>query len=218
MIELRVPEEIQIGIEKLISLETNQLDELFSVFSEAKPTLLASQLTDVVVSNIKTISKGDVGEIVTGIVGLYAGITSLEMPPIEFIHSVLSSMELELPEEQFRTLKDYLERVLQLESITVTSKALDVLLEHEHTLHNSRMMTDVRPIFVGDPQEGMSASVIIHTLKLRYHEGRELKQIYVALDSSDIKSLQEVLRRAQQKEERLKADLKKANIRYLPTE
>ena len=44
----------------------------------------------------------------------------------------------------------------------------------------------------------------IHILRLRYHEGKETKEFFVALDSEDVVDLLRLLRRAQVKESTLK--------------
>ena len=55
--------------------------------------------------------------------------------------------------------------------------------------------------------------MIIHNLDIHYHKDSEVhKDIYIAMDSNDIKELLDVLQRAQKKEEVLLALLTKTGI------
>jgi len=99
-------------------------------------------------------------------------------------------------------------------SLGTTSKALDVMTEHERILCGARVITDVRSVFA-DPAEKPTAAVIVHMLKISYHQNREHKDFYVALDSSDVRKLKEILQRAELKAKSLSAVLAGTGISIL---
>ena len=64
-------------------------------------------------------------------------------------------------------------------------------------------MTDMRPVFGSD--EKPAGAVVVHTLKLTYHEGpkRSLREFFVAMNRDDLDELREVLDRALRKQSEL---------------
>jgi hypothetical protein len=60
---------------------------------------------------------------------------------------------LEIPKERREHFKERLINLLSFETLTVTTTAVDILTEHEHTLCRARILTDVRPIFRDNPEE-----------------------------------------------------------------
>ena len=118
-------------------------------------------------------------------------------------------------------IRRYLGKFLSTESLIVTSKAFDVLTEHEHTVHDLRIITDLRPIFkessLEEPVGAPVAAVITHTLKISYHRGREVAEFFLALDDQDIDLLKQLFARAEAKESSLKQILKKSGIPCIET-
>jgi hypothetical protein len=109
-----------------------------------------------------------------------------------------------------------LNRLLTLRSIVFTSKAFDLATEHEHPFGQARILTDIRAIF--EPQDELlktGAALIVHVLKLRDRHGEEF---YTALGPSDLRDLQSVISRAQQKEEQLRNRLTTAGVQCLDDE
>ena len=87
--------------------------------------------------------------------------------------------------------------MLGVDALDVSARATDLMYEHEHTVHGPiRVLTDVRPIFGSDPEGDPKGVVIAHTLKISYHEGRQIKEFFVALDSEQLSELAGVLERA----------------------
>jgi hypothetical protein len=110
-------------------------------------------------------------------------------------------------------LRERLARLLPLKSLAITSKAYDLLTEHEHPFGTARVLTDVRTIFE-DSDEGTApaAALIVHVLKLRDLNGQEY---YTALSRSDLRDLHEVIQRAVRKEEQLRVELARTTVSCL---
>ncbi|MCL5097631.1 MAG: hypothetical protein M1608_08905 [Candidatus Omnitrophica bacterium] len=102
----------------------------------------------------------------------------------------------------------FLHRLLILlsfeKSLGVTSKTFDVMTERERILCESRILTDIRPVF-GKPSDRPTAAIIVHNLKIIYHQDGEHHEFYVALDGEDIRTLKGVLERAEKKEQSLQS-------------
>lgn len=104
------------------------------------------------------------------------------------------------------------------ESLGVTAKALSVRSEYAAIYCRARIVTDVRPIFGPDPTTAPLAAVIVHTLRITYHDGDSHKDFYVALDAGDLRQMRELAERASKKEASLKAEIVRTRMRYLEPE
>ena len=60
--------------------------------------------------------------------------------------------------------------------------------------------------------------MIVHTLKISYHEGRRVKEFFVSLDPEQVDELIRVLGRAESKAESLKRMLSATNVPYIDGE
>ncbi len=106
-------------------------------------------------------------------------------------------------------------RLLRFEQpLGIAAKGLDLWVAHEHTLHALRIVTDVRPVFKAD-LERPGGAVIIHKLNLTYHDGDELREFFVAMDSADIRRLRTLLDRAERKAASLTSLLEASSVPLL---
>lgn len=113
--------------------------------------------------------------------------------------------------------RERLARILSIDSLNVASKAVLLHNEHEHDFCSARILTDVRPVFGDDPGLPPAGVIIVHTLKLSYHEGAggRLQEIYMSLGSHDIQELRDVLNRAETKAATLRASLEPTSLRII---
>jgi hypothetical protein len=107
------------------------------------------------------------------------------------------------------------EALSQESALAVSSKALDVMQDHARVFCYGRVLTDLRPIFKAEVEQGPSAFVAVHTLKIAYHEGGEHQELFVALDRNDIKQLADLLSRALKKEEALRSLASQRDLKIL---
>jgi hypothetical protein len=107
-------------------------------------------------------------------------------------------------------------------ALRITSKASEVIAENERRLcpDHSRVISDVRPVFSDEIGEQPDAAVVVHTLKIAYHQSdsEDVKEFFVSLDSQDLEKLQDLIDRAREKEESLKSMVKKSGVPYLDTD
>jgi hypothetical protein len=96
-------------------------------------------------------------------------------------------------------------------------KAMDVVLDHSHVFFHAKILTDIRPVF-NTKGDSIDAAVIVHNLRIHYEEDSDHKDFYVALDTSDIQELREVLDRADTKAKCLQGLVKKSGVSYLDAE
>lgn len=224
MAALRVPKSHQAGLAKIITLDDEAMSELYAALESTGPALTPQELAEKLGTKVSRISQEDVQSILRSLIGIHQvrGGSFVSVP--EFAEEICKAVEdarsetLKLPPERRETFKERITKLLGYEStLGTTSKALDVMTEHERILCGARVLTDVRSVF-GNPAEKPTAAVMVHMLKLSYHQDGEHKDFYVALDSSDVRKLKEVLHRAEQKAKSLGAALVATGISVLDSQ
>jgi hypothetical protein len=135
--------------------------------------------------------------------------SSSEVTNDEFNRDVTEALEEIIDSDEDRA---YAERfgarlkvLLSAGPFVLEGKATSLLISDENVYCKARAITDLRPIFRDDLEEGPEAMIVVHSLKLTFHRGsREHQVFHLALDASDIAELRGVLDRAEAKAKVLK--------------
>jgi len=221
MAALRIPRSHQTGLAKIIALDDEAMGELCAALESTDPALIPQEFAAKLGAKVPRIPRDDLENILRSLIGIYQvrGATSASAP--EFAEEICKAVEdsktesLQLPPERRQAFKQRVIKLLGYEgSLGTTSKALDVMTEHERILCGARVITDVRSVFA-DPAQKPTAAVIVHMLKISYHQDSEHKDFYVALDSSDVRKLKDILRRAELKAKSLSTVLAGTGISIL---
>jgi hypothetical protein len=86
--------------------------------------------------------------------------------------------------------KDDLKKLLSLKSpIDYSRKINGLFFDRQNVLVNSRIITDVRPVFNLDQVDDFKSTLVIHNLKIEYHENDEHKYAYFAIDKEELQKL-----------------------------
>lgn len=83
------------------------------------------------------------------------------------------------------------------------AKVQEVRRQYPHLYCTARVLSDIRPVFGPEASEKPLVGAVVHTLRITYHEGKGVEELYVALDASDLRSLRAVINRALQKDRTL---------------
>lgn len=226
MPEIRIPDEYRRGFAEIRQLTEQQAEELISALEAEPPTLEREKLRSAVASNVSSLARSDIDRIIDTLVSLYALKGSMNLETLEFVDTVRRAMdesgreELEFDEDKERELfKDHLTQLLKVDSLGIATRANDLLYEDKHAVRGStRVITDIRPVFRADPDEDPAAALIVHTLKVSYHDGGRIEDFLVTLDSEQIDELLRVLERAKSKAGSLKRTLEGAKIPFIDGE
>lgn len=222
---LIIPEQYGGGIQKIHHLSESQMMELLQTLTSERPMIGRKKLIACLKSKLTNLDENTVEEIATTLLALHSFRSFLDKSVDDFVQDIADSenlSSLEIPEAEHEPLKKRLLQLLSVQMLAIASKALNVLTAHEHVLDNTRILTDIRPIYRDDSanivEDEPAAAVIIHMLGLRYQDGGEVKEFFVALDTEDVRKMQAVLERANAKADTLKTMLKKAGVPYLEIE
>lgn len=222
---LRVPRRYERGIAKIRDLSDESAQELLSALRKTPPTYNQDSLSSAVAKMVDTIAASDAEEIVPALLSLYSHRDYSQLSVSEVAQGIAQDMEereaglLALPAEDRAEFEERLVQLLSIEPLGVTVRAGMLSLENEHTLRETRVLTDIRPVFdPGDSEPALTSAVIVHTLKLSYRDDNSPKDFFVALDTEDVRVLIEQLERAKSKAESLKSVLKTAEVPYIDAE
>lgn len=100
----------------------------------------------------------------------------------------------------------------------LTAKAGSVVAETARYFCESRILTDLRPVFDRDAAQGPMGFTIVHTMKVTLHGGpQDPEEVYFTLDASDLDALDETISRAREKYASLSRFVEQTQVRLLPT-
>lgn len=198
---LRIPENDRAGLSLLRAMPS----EAFAAF------LAALERSPQVIAEIPGVSPDDARLAIDALKSMYQARTYNDVPLDEFISDVCESLTeykvLKPGDEPL--LRERLARLLDIESLNISAKALVLRTDYPYTFCGVRIFTDIRPVFGQDASAVPPAMVLTHTLKLEYHGALgHLHELYVALRADDIAELREALDRAEIKVKSLEAMLK----------
>jgi hypothetical protein len=221
---LTIPEDYEEGYAKLIALDESAMGRFIAALQGAPMVLQPIDLASTVAERLEgSIKDDDVFEIILALVSLYPVEDDFENNDqlAEAICEAIiegDSEKLSLPEEGRERFKQRLIKLLDIDSVRVASKANGLLHDYERVICNARVLTDIRPVFGVSPEGPPKAALIVHMLKINYHDAEGLKEFYVAMDSDEMDQLMYVLDRADAKSKSLRAVLDAAKLPHVDSE
>ncbi|MBG1269484.1 hypothetical protein [Nostoc sp. WHI] len=222
--DLKIPDQYKSGIEFLLNTDDDVIDVIISVLRDFPPTLenVVYKISEKIVQTQKLDRRTAVNVVVT-LVSLRQLYKEQNLSNEAIVALVSSSIEQDaefaefFKSEQIEPFKQRLSSLLKaLESIAfsldILDKASDLLIEHERIFSDSRIVTDIRPVFDSETERKLEAVVLTYTLRIQYKDAEGTKEFYVALDSDDLENLHEQIVIAIDNREALGSVLKKAEI------
>lgn len=213
MATLEIPERYLGTVHRLLRLDDKTADEIRSSLeregqSAVPPNDIRSRMSRAVPDP----------EIMEALLSLYLVKSTRELPTEEFAEAVCVAAERQAsdqwtltPDERIRS-KGVLVKLLSVDSVSALSKAYDLQTSDERTFCDARIFTDLRPVFGPTIPEGPEGMVIVHHLRLSYHQPGTNRRFnfYVSLDAEDLKTLHKVVERAEQKADAIRTSVNKA--------
>lgn len=221
---LKIPERAREGLANILSLDAETYKKLVNVLASAKPKMSIRSFINSVAASV---DDRRIRPILDALIGLYVLLAHEGLDRIRVVESIQDAMEAENKSElhpKDGNWDDFKQRLQELlgfpGTLGITAKALDVFTAHEHVYceTESRILTDIRPVFTDNLSGVPTTATIVHTLKIAYHEGGAVKEVYIAMDSRDVRQLRGFLDRADAKAKSLKSLLDLAGVQYLKTE
>lgn len=220
MASLRVPKKHHKGLENFLRLSEESFQLFMSGIVDMAMTLNTKEVITEAISNVKDIPVNEVHIIVDAILSLSLAKATSDTENEEFVDELVQAIgenhEIAslIDEVGIETIKTRLETLFSITPLSIASKASSIMYEYKNVYYKSRAITDIRPIF-STTIDSVEAALILHSLRIHYHKAGIHEDFYVALDTSDLQQLIDVLERAKVKAEKLKVMLAASNTPYL---
>jgi len=90
-------------------------------------------------------------------------------------------------------------------ALRCTLKGINLIRETEHLYKDSRVLSDIRPVFVNSkPELNGNHAVLLHRLKLEYEDADRFRDIFLTLTRKQLDELKIVIERAIDKDVRIR--------------
>lgn len=204
---LEIPSEEQGMLASLVRLSDQSLGELESALREVKPTLDKEILISQLRENPGLARVSDLDGIVASLINIAGTAYSAGVDTDDVINAAIQTIRsddvVELSDEESETLRLRLASLEKLEAVQLIAKASELLKANERTFHSVRIVSDLRPICLGEDTK-IGGAVIVHQLAVRSTRNGRREVTFFALDSTDLKELNEVIFRAIKKDKALR--------------
>jgi hypothetical protein len=212
----QIPKEGRKSLADLLKQTPAFLDAFYEALKDCPPQLMPRGQSHLA-SKLKAFPGADektLGGYVKVLLGALSGVGTdvpAEKTAAELVASAQSSADKELGASNpgWENVRPFLARTFGIDKIRISARALGLFYDSPRHVHASRILTDARPVFPGDPAGEPTGFVIVHTLRLDYHENNQYKDWFVSLDITDLEQLKVVVDRAIEKQKSLKKFLER---------
>jgi hypothetical protein len=216
---IRIPQDHLTGLTKLALLPDDLASELREAIAKAVEKKKGSDISAEDIGTIGVLSRSDVDSIVEAVVGLNHAKTYYELSVDDFVEDVSEAIR-ESPEKLTDDVIAGVERrvreFLSIGQLVQYAKTNVLRYDHERTVHNLRILTDIRPVFGASVEEAPQIGVITHTLKIGYHHSLQRQdESFFAMDERDLQELKKAVERAEIKAKSIRKALSDSQIRII---
>ncbi|MEH2242454.1 hypothetical protein [Nostoc sp.] len=218
----KIPDQYKSGIEFILNTDDDTIDVIISALRDFPPTAenVIYKISERIVQTQKVDAPTAV-KFVDTLVSLRQLNKEEKLSNEAIVTLITESVEKDTefvvttePRERFRKRLSSLLQALEsiAFSLDISDKASNLLIEHERIFSDSRIFTDIRPVFDSETERKVEAAILIHTLKIEYRDIEGTKEFYIALDSNDLDNLYEQITIAIDNRDALESILRKAEI------
>ena len=215
---LRIPDRFKPGLSLLATMSDALYGEFFSASKKAPASFATNRELSVWISSeVSGIPALDIGSIVESLTSLYRVRVRSERSVSKVAQDITGATR-EFVKGLTAQFEERISALLALDAFNVASvKASELRADREKIYCDARILTDIRPVFEEVVGTLPSAAIILHTLKIGFHDSNSAshKELFVALDSKDIADIKKVLERAEEKERSLRSVLDAAKLRLI---
>ena len=203
---LEIPIEEASTIAAIRTLPVASVDDLIAGLAGAPLISDPKEMTAYIAKQLPTLSTKQLSPVLDTLYSLYYIRGLSGATDTRFLNDLMDAIRerLKLTQQEVAKLQVRFKKLLSINTLTAISKAARLQRDGERLYCESKIMSDIRPVFGPDPSESPVGAVLTHTLKLVYHLGKEHKEFHVVLDSDDLESLKDVIIRARFKDKSLR--------------
>jgi hypothetical protein len=221
---VNIPKSAHSALQKLIHFSEPEFKALLDALARATPSLDRDKFWSHVAKYAPQIEPTVIKSLLDEVFQMDAAMSRMGMDINEFAESLAEAVKLSksekfrFKEKDGKILKARLVKIFGgRKGFNITMKAAGVIADQDRIFIHGRVLTDARPVF-NEAGDSVDALVIVHTLRIHYEQDSDHKDFYVALDTSDIQVLRDVLDRADAKAQCLRKLVNTTPVPYLDPE
>lgn len=217
---IQIPKPAWSDIRTLLDITTDDLARIAGFVCNTAPTPDIEDIADACAKSLQLPSES-IESVLSVAISLKRLQRELDKPTKHSQgHDVLSLVAATLKREGFsgwdddvwEQRKPFLHQLLAVDGpIDIMAKARELLYEFQCVLRDCGVTTDVRYLYNNDASD-VVGGLVLHTLRLQYMEGYDLREIHITLSNEDIEALVYHLDRAKQKSQRANSLLETAKL------
>jgi hypothetical protein len=213
MATLKIPDRFKKALITISLLEDAAVQELATALGKGGCSVLSDEMSSGIAKQTAGSSFKDARALVDALLSLYVLKANTNRTSEKVAQDVAYTLASEgaaseaVDTEKQRHIADKLNRLLSVEAMDMCAKATGLQAEFGRVFVDSRVVTDVRPVFGSSVESPPIGAVLIHNLKVEYVERGVRRELFFALDCNDISGLMGVLERAKEKERTLRSSL-----------
>jgi hypothetical protein len=220
----RIPESHRLALERLRTIPEVKIEEIIAALRQASLAVMRTRSLTACLKPILTdLSDDELENIADTLSFFYHARADADVPVTKFAAGVaLGFRDLateKFTEEEFTAFKARIEKLLDIDSVSMSAKASILETDYENTFCEAKILTDLRPVFGASIEDQPAGFVLTHTLKISYHDdSTRHREFYITLDEDDLSNMRDVLNRAEKKAGSLRSLLAKIGVRLFGTE
>lgn len=155
----------------------------------------------------------DLSEIVDTLAGLDWHLRSGTFDSVDFKEVALQALGEDVSPARLEESSVYLARVCDSRTTRLMGKARTMTLEHTNLIYDSRIITDIRPIFPDESDNVVQGALITQELRMTYFDSQvKLDEFRITLDQNALEELSKSIQRALNKAGALTELLQQAEL------
>ena len=223
MATLRIPNSEFTVLRKIVELEDSVFSSLVKAIEETDTKFIPGDFASLLAPKVPSIKPDDLKHIFKTVYSLYLIMDNRSKSPETIGNDLKETIETQTPKtfpvEKTGLLGTRIQKLLSIgKGLALASKAFDVLTDQDRLFCGVKVLSDVRPVFQESRDSitaaTISAAIIIHNLRIAYHENGEHKEFSVAMNPDDVLKIKMAIERAENKTKTLKAFIQKTGISY----
>jgi hypothetical protein len=190
--------------------------ELLQALESSSITSSPHDLSAHIAESVPRIPREELDRIVDVLYSLYHVRQFSEMNRSSFLKELVEGVSEharpKISDDEIHGLRERFKSLLSIKTLDSISKAIGLQRDGERLYCETKIISDIRPVFGEDVKSRPVAATITHTLKITYHESGDHKEFFVTLDQVDLDELQGMVKRAKAKAETLTKLLTESGI------
>ena len=223
MADLHIPPKFRAALVHLATLGDQAVGEISDLLEAAPGVLTSRDAAQESVGRLTKVSPEDGMAILEAVIPLLFYKSSQAFTTDQVLKSVVKTLkggakdEAKLSASQTPAFEKNIGRLLDLSQVALKAKALSLATECPRLFTDSKIISDLRPIFGTEVSQRPLGAAVIHTMRIAFAEDSAEKEFFVQMDLQDLKSLHELVARAIQKDSSLKTFLQETKLQIFET-